>query len=241
MFSDYGFLPIYRVLRQVDSSIFSERTIWEGQLREGAEFLYQPGCKPGRQFIAEATELRGIDDSTYECILAARCLEHVANPFKALQEWRRVLKPDGVLVLDLPHKDGTFDWRRPVTSLSHMTEDYNNGIGEDDLTHLAEVLALHDLTKDKPAGPAQQFRKRCLENFRYRALHHHVFDTWTVVAMVDCAKFQVLQVDTVKPCHIVILACRCEGIPQNAQFLGPAALYRRSSPFLSDALPGILS
>lgn len=236
MFSDYGFLPIYRILRQVDSSIFSDRTIWEGQLREGAEFLYQPGCRPGRQFIAEATELRGIEDSAYDCILAARCLEHVANPLKALQEWRRVLKPGGVLVLDLPHKDGTFDWRRPVTSLSHMIEDYNNSIGEDDLTHLSEVLDLHDLTKDKPAGSAQQFGKRCLENFKHRAMHHHVFDTWTVVAMVDNARFEVLQVDTVKPCHIVVLARLCDGIPNNAQYLGPTAPYRRTSPFRSDTV-----
>ena len=131
----------------------------------------------GSQYICEATELKPIADRSYECVLASHCLEHVANPLRALAEWKRILKDDGLLLLVLPHKDGTFDCRRPVTTLAHMVEDYEKQIGEDDLTHLPEILALHDLEKDKPAGSPEEFRARSLENRANRALHHHVFDT----------------------------------------------------------------
>jgi hypothetical protein len=84
------------------------------------------------------------------------------------------LKEDGLLVSVLPHKDGIFEWRRPTTRLAHMIEGYEKDVGDNDLTHLPEILALHDLEKDKPTGSAEQFRRRCLDNSFNRALHHHM-------------------------------------------------------------------
>jgi len=57
--------------------------------------------------------------------------------------------------------------------------DYANNVGEDDLTHLPEILALHDLSRDEAAGTPEQFHQRCLDNISKRAIHHHVFDTHT--------------------------------------------------------------
>ena len=51
----------------------------------------------------------------------------MANPIKALLEWKRVLRKDGVLLMILPHRDYTFDWRRPVTVVEHMKKDYELG------------------------------------------------------------------------------------------------------------------
>jgi hypothetical protein len=115
-----------------------------------------------------------------------------------------------------------------------MEEDFRNGVGEDDLTHLPEILQLHDLQKDKAAGSKEEFRQRCAQNYSNRALHHHVFDTWTAVALVDRADFQVIRVDTSKPYHIIVLARRCDGPHDNSAFLEPNAEYRCRSPFASD-------
>ena len=205
-------------------------------MQKGRSFLYHPLKPNGNQIICEATQLRSITDSAYEFVLASHCLEHVANPLRALVEWKRVLRQDGLLLLILPHKDGTFDWRRPTTTLVHMIEDSRNQIGEDDLTHLPEILALHDLERDKAAGSKEEFRQRCAQNYSNRAMHHHVFDTATAVALVDNAAFQVLRVDTSKPYHITILARRCDQTCDNSAFLGPNAPYRRLSPFPSDRL-----
>jgi hypothetical protein len=142
-----------------------------------------------------------------------------------------------MLVLVLPHKDGTFDHRRPVTSLDHLVEDQDRGTGEDDLTHLDEILALHDPARD-PGGAADPgaFRTRSQQNAANRCLHHHVFDTRLVVDMLDYAGWQIRAIDTCRPFHIIALAEQPAAgqAPRNAAFLADHADYRRRSPFASD-------
>lgn len=75
-------------------------------------------------------------------------LEQTSNPLTALAEWRRLLRPEGGLILVLPHRDGTFERRRPVTSLQQLIEDFEHGTAEDDQTHIPEILRLHG-----PSGP----------------------------------------------------------------------------------------
>lgn len=86
--------------------------------------MFNKGSPPGHQYFGEANCLGFIDDSSYEFVLASHCIEYLANPMQGLAEWIRVLKHDGLLVLVIPHKDGTFDHRRPVTSLEHLVHDF---------------------------------------------------------------------------------------------------------------------
>jgi ubiquinone/menaquinone biosynthesis C-methylase UbiE len=233
-FADEGWLPVYQVLESLDNCLYSVETIWTGSVHGGQTFAFHPRKAPGNQIICEACDLKPVGNASYECVLASHSLEHVANPLRALREWKRILNPEGLLLLILPHKDGTFDWRRPTTSLAHMISDYQNNVGEEDLTHLPEILELHDLDRDKAAGSKEQFRLRCLDNASTRAIHHHVFDTHTAVALLNEAAFQVVRVDTFKPYHIVVLAKSCDRQPDNKQFLGPGAEYKQGSPFPSD-------
>lgn len=219
MFTVDGQVPVYDVLKSLDNCLYSMSTIWTGDVREGKTFFYQSGKEPGAQIISDASDLHVIRDSTYECVLASHCLEHIANPLRALIEWKRILQDDGLLLLLLPHKDGTFDWRRPTTPLAHMIRDYENKTGEEDLTHLPEILEFHDLSRDEAAGTKEQFRQRCLANHRNRAMHHHVFDTQTALDVVDHVGFKILRVDYLKPCHIIILASRTRGPFDNRRFL----------------------
>lgn len=240
IFTPDGPIPIYDVLGSLDNCLYSAQTIWAGSIEEGATYRYHPGKCPGNQIICEATRLI-VSDSTYDCVLVSHCLEHLANPLLGLSEWSRVLKEDGVLLLIVPHKDGTFDWRRPTSTLAHMVADYENGVGEDDLTHLPEVLALHDLERDKLAGTKEQFRDRCLANPARRAMHHHVFDTMTALQLVDRAGFAIVRVDHLRPFHIIILATHTSGSVDNCRFLDANFGVLRKSPFSSDRLAAKLS
>jgi len=232
--SDEGPLPVYKVLASLDNCLYSTETLWTERVRHGGAFKYHPQRPAGNQIICEASDLAPVEDSSYECLLASHCLEHVANPLKALAEWRRVLKEDGILLMLLPHRDGTFDWRRTPTTLAHMIADQANQVGEDDLTHLPEILDLHDLEKDIKAGTKEQFRLRCMENYSNRAMHHHVFDTGTALAVTDYAGFRILGVDNFSPYHIIILASRSNERPDNSQIMGKGAAHWRRSPFPSD-------
>ena len=194
-----GPLPIYGVLRSIDNCNFASQTLWKP---DGF------GPRYGQTFICEASSLKDISDGKYNCILSSHSLEHTANPLKALYEWRRILSKDGLLLLILPNKDHTFDWRRPVTTMEHMISDYENQTAEDDLTHLDEIMKLHDLSKDLPAGTLEQFRARSLNNSAVRALHHHVFTLSSALELLNFAGFSSILYEVALPIHIIVLARR---------------------------------
>ena len=205
-FAALGPFPVYRLAASVDNCNFSNRTVWEGEVVEGETFAFHRGRKPGRQFVAEATALPEIASNSYDFVLSSHTIEHTANPLRALREWRRILKPEGILVLVVPDKNWTFDHRRPVTPLAHLLEDYENATKEDDLTHLAEILKLHDLGRDRRAGTYEAFKARSERNAENRCLHHHTFDRDSAVAMTEAAGYGVLSAETMRPHHIVIVA-----------------------------------
>jgi hypothetical protein len=89
-----------------------------------------------------------------------------------------------------------------------MVSDYKNQIGEDDLTHVNEILELHDLSKDLPAGTPEQFRVRSLNNAAVRALHHHVFSLSSALELLNHAGFSSILSEVALPFHIVVLAKR---------------------------------
>jgi SAM-dependent methyltransferase len=206
VFSDYGAIPLYRFIKRLDNVVFSEQTIWEGHRQAGRTFIYARGRAPGNNFILEATALTAIADQSHDFVLASHCLEHIANPLRALKEWQRVLKSGGHLLVILPDRSRTFDHRRPITTLDHMIEDFERGVGEDDRTHLEEILALHDLPLDPPAGTFEQFKARSLRNPENRCLHHHVFTLDSAQDLIAYAGFEIEHAESARPIHLIILA-----------------------------------
>lgn len=207
LFGKRGLLPIYPILESLDGCNFSAQTVWEGRIERGpGKYCYSKNRPAGFQYVSEAANLKDIDIDTYEVILSSHCIEHIANPLMALSEWTRVLKKGGYLLLVVPHKDGTFDHRRSVTTLEHLIYDFERHVGEDDLSHLPEILELHDLSMDPPAGDRESFLKRSLKNYENRCLHHHVFDTELVVKMLNYTGLHIVDIQHALPYHIVTLS-----------------------------------
>lgn len=211
IFSPGHLLPLYPLVGALDNCNYAASTLWQGEQREGREFRFSPAHAPGVQLIREATDLSGVASERYDFVLSSHALEHVANPLAALREWRRVLKPGGALVLVLPHGEGTFDHRRPVTTLAHLQRDLEVGAPETDLTHLDEILALHDLARDPGAGGRAAFEARCRQNARHRGLHHHVFDTRLVAELVGSVGLHLGALEAVLPYHVIALAVKPRG------------------------------
>jgi SAM-dependent methyltransferase len=202
IFEKNGPIPIYHILGNLDGCNFGENTVWEGKIKSGNTYKY--GKRTGYQFICDAVDMSTIPSESYEFILASHVLEHIANPFKALYEWLRVLKDKGIFLLILPHKNSTFDHRRQIITLKHLIEDYEHDIGEDDLSHLPEILELHDLKRDKQAGNFKSFKERSLNNYRNRCLHQHVFDKELAIEIVNYFKIKIISVDMIFPNNIII-------------------------------------
>ena len=174
MFAKNGYLPIYPLIQSLDGVNFSNNTLWEENLNEGSSYKY--GDKTGFQFIGEGTDLSIIPNGSYDFVLSCNNLEHIANPIKAIVEWKRVMNDQGIMLLILPRKESNFDYRRTITKIDHLVQDYQSNMAENDLTHLNEILELHDLSRDPQAGSFEQFKNRSLNNLENRGLHHHVYD-----------------------------------------------------------------
>jgi SAM-dependent methyltransferase len=236
IFKKEGLLPIYPIAGRLDNCNFSSTTVWEGSIREGRHFRFNNLRPPGFQHLREAVDLREIPSNSYDFVLSSHTLEHTANPLRVLLEWKRLLKSGGIMVLVLPHRDGTFDHRRPVTPLAHLIEDFEHNTSEDDLTHLPEILRLHDLERDPLAGNFEEFRKRSLDNFANRCLHHHVFDTRLAIAVTDHVGLQICGAEALLPFHIVVVCQKMASghALDNRPFMCNGAAFRHRSPFSSD-------
>lgn len=163
---------IYSIANTLDNLVFSRDTIWAKQKND----TYPYGkSHNGHIFINDATSLPIVGEK-YDFVFASHILEHIANPLKAIQEWIKVIKPNGYLILILPEKSVTFDHLRNVTPFTKILSQFHNNVGEDDLSMLPEILRYHDLKKDPPAGNFEHFTKRSLDNYQNRCLHHFVYD-----------------------------------------------------------------
>lgn len=238
IFSRRGALPVYPLAAQIDNCNFAQQTVWEGQIAEGHTFVFDRRKRPGRQFVAEASNLAMVGDDSFDFVLSSHCIEHLANPLGALAEWTRILRPDGVLALVVPHKDATFDHRRPITSLQHLLDDRDHRTSEDDETHLDEWLRLIDLSRAPGVEDQASFEARSRRNVENRCIHHHVFDTRLVLEMLTEANLQVRAVQPMLPCHIIVIAGTVArgARAANEAFMQVSAVGLRTSPFPSDTL-----
>lgn len=242
IFSRNKLIPVYGCCRKIDNCNFSSQNIWNVPGRRA-----EPGVSFARDYVAEAGDLSSIQDGTYDFVLASHVLEHLANPLRGLQEWRRVLRPGGAMLVIVPDRRGTFDHRRTPTSFEHLEADFRKNTTEQDLTHLDEILARHDLALDPGAGSAAEFRQRCLNNATVRAMHHHVFVPEVLVQMFSRMQLRVLSVAIERPFHIVAFAQRVDAVEreeverqnlvlQNLAFLQETAEWRNHDPLKKERM-----
>jgi SAM-dependent methyltransferase len=209
VFGRDGSLPIYDRVNVLDNCNFAFQTVWEGRIDVGRTFKFSDSRPIGKQFVVEAAHLATVPElatAPYDFLLSSHMLEHSANPIKVLLSWHEVVKENGSLVLVLPDKRLTFDHRRPVTSMDHLIGDFERDVQESDLTHLPEILALHDPARDDAHRGVESFERQSRENFENRCLHHHVFDEDLVRMLLEFSGWSVLLVEFAMPHHIVALA-----------------------------------
>jgi ubiquinone/menaquinone biosynthesis C-methylase UbiE len=204
LFSLKGYFPVYLYAGAIDGVNFSTETLWEGSLQEGNNYRWHR--KTGYQYIREATDLAGIADESYDVVLSCHSLEHVANPLKALYEWKRVLKPGGILVLVLPDKRYTFDVNRPYTTMAHLLDDYRNNTGENDTTHFEEIVRCFAPDKNPHLSSREELAARLKLNFTERSVHHHVFSQELVKELMQHLSFTTLYQQEAAPFHLITIA-----------------------------------
>lgn len=164
---------IYKNADSMDNVNFSKTTIWNSNPTD--EYNYY-NDKKGKNIINDAVDIINIQDDAYDFCFSSLCLEHIANPLKAVEEWLRIIKTGGYIILILPEKSECSDHKRDYSDFATLLSQYQNNVGEDDLSTLPDILEKHDLEKDTPSCDIEKFRTRCLDNFNNRCLHHYVYN-----------------------------------------------------------------
>jgi SAM-dependent methyltransferase len=188
--SDNG-ITIYQNANNIDNVIFSKITTWSIHTNE---YNYYQN-KIGKVIINDATEIN-VKDNTYDFCFSAHSLEHIANPLKAIKEWLRIIKKDGYIILIVPEKSFCFDHKRSYSKFSTLLMQYEKNVGEDDLSTLPEILINHDLSMDLPAGNIDKFKKRSLDNFNNRCLHHYVYNDELLIEICNYFKCKFIYKET---------------------------------------------
>lgn len=198
-------LPFYTVIKSLDNVNFSSHNFWSS-LEAGNNFIFDKKKRPGKQIIADAVDLSKIEDELYDFILTSHVLEHVANPIKALYEWKRILKKNGKIFIIVPNRKFTYDRKRPLTTLEHIINDYTNNIDESDSTHFEEIIKLHDLDVDTTVKNYDDHVVRTLNNSKTRIVHHHTFDMDLISELIAFCGFKPLYKQEFRPYHLAIVA-----------------------------------
>lgn len=118
--------------------------------------------------IGNAEDLSAFADNTLDFVIANHLLEHLENPIKALIEFHRVLRRDGVLYLALPDARLTFDRDRDLTSLEHLLDEFRQGTKATRRAHYLDWAA----NVDKHLEPEGHAAKLDAMNY---SIHFHVW------------------------------------------------------------------
>lgn len=87
--------------------------------------------------VKDCADLSDFEDAACDSVFSSHLLEHIVDTEAALKEWWRVLKPNGFMVLYLPHRD-----HYPRIGTPGANPDHKHDFSPDDiLGHLASVAA----------------------------------------------------------------------------------------------------
>jgi SAM-dependent methyltransferase len=68
-------------------------------------FPLSSSCRDWDLKDGDAQYMSGVPDSTFDFVYSSHCLEHMENPLVALNNWLRILKPGGHLLILVPDED----------------------------------------------------------------------------------------------------------------------------------------
>lgn len=136
----------------------------------------------------DAQKLERVEDESFDFVYSSHCLEHMVDAHEALQNWIRVVKPNGHLVIQVPDEDLYEQGRWPSRFNRDHKHTFTMGKAKSWSPVSINVLEmLHDL-RDKACTLSVA---RLDMGVRFRILHKGFDQTRT--PMAECAIEFVLQ------------------------------------------------
>lgn len=120
--------------------------------------------------IDDAERLASFGDASHDFVVASHVLEHCEDAIGSFENWLRVVRPGGHLLVVVPNKERTFDRTRPVTPLAHFETD----LGRAQVSRAQHYLEWAEQVEGKEGGSAHETARR-LQEVGY-SIHFHVWD-----------------------------------------------------------------
>lgn len=127
--------------------------------------------------IDDGETLRSFADASVDFIIANHFIEHCENPIATIENHLRVLRSGGILYMAVPDKRRIFDSARPLTTVEHVSRDYEDGPRWSRLSHFEEYAQLVDQVE-----PYEQHARDLMQK-RY-SIHYHVWVPETFLQLV---------------------------------------------------------
>lgn len=158
--------------------------------RQYPELNHLPLVAP--DILDDAETLGTVPDGEYAFVIAAHLLEHMRNPLRALETWCRVLRPEGLIYLVVPHPRHSFDRLRSRTLVEHLILDYEQPSTERDYEHYLE----HAVCVDHKRGRDALAHAASLQAWDY-SIHFHVFEPDHLVRALTWFSANIRPIDIV--------------------------------------------
>ena len=155
--------------------------------------LYPPNTKSKRP----------VDDSCFDFLISAHCLEHCVDPIKVLNEWKRIIRKEGKIILILPHCERTFDKKRKKSDINNHINDFNNSISVDDYInengshrHILEESAEVSFENFNHSWEKKARIERDKWDFKWLSetgnIHYHVWTQNEVIDLLSYIDFKII-------------------------------------------------
>jgi predicted SAM-dependent methyltransferase len=135
------------------------------------------------EVIGTAEDLSAFAAGSIDFVIANHLLEHLEDPIRALIEFHRVLRRNGVLYLALPDPRISFDRDRQLTELQHLLDEHRHGPQANRKAHYLDWAI--NVDKD----PQAELRARQLDEMDY-SIHFHVWRPDTFLEFLQAAKHE---------------------------------------------------
>ena len=79
-----------------------------------------------------------LKDNSVDFVFSSHVIEHFYEPVSAINEWLRLVKPGKYVVMVVPHKDRTFDLKKPCTTIEEFENrrrEYDKNASYEDRHH----------------------------------------------------------------------------------------------------------
>lgn len=176
-------LPVTAQVKYVDCMTVSELKSHYPELGD------VPFVEP--DILDNGETLERIANASQDFVIANHFIEHCQDPIRTFQSMLRVLKPNGILYLGIPDKRYTFDEHRPVTPITHLLQDHDEGPEQSRESHYIECIKFSwlkytnaDEGRDDPrvGEMARQFMAR---NY---SIHFHVWTQTEILELIVTLK-----------------------------------------------------